>query len=393
SAVKGFSLSCAPAGIKYKNRDDVLLITSELPFNTAAVFTENKVKAESLQLCKKNLEENSQCKAVIVNSGNANACNGEEGIKGARSITEKLSEALNVRFNEVLIASTGVIGEKFPADKIIQIIPQLIQNKDKHDEITCAKSIMTTDLFPKISSIKVNLSGTEVNIGGLAKGAGMISPNMGTMLAFIATDAKIETPLLKEILKDCVNSSFNRITVDGDTSTNDTVILMANGASEMVIRRDSDDYNSFKQAVQSVFIDLAKMIVRDGEGATKLVNIIVKDTFSVQDALIIARKIANSPLVKTALHGEDPNWGRILAAAGNTEIAFEYKKASLFIGDVTVLDKGEVPENYDEKKSNAVMKNKEFDITLSCGNGFHSANIWTSDLTKEYISINADYRS
>lgn len=389
SAVKGFSVECVAAAVKYEGRNDVLLISSSVPAHAAGVFTLNKVKAESLLLCEETIKHNGTYSHIIINSGNANACTGKAGMAGAKAVVAAVAEEKGCNENEVLIASTGVIGEPFAADRIIAALPNL---KDE-GEIECAKAILTTDTYPKISSTTVSIDGIEVNIGGISKGSGMIAPNMGTMLGFICTDAKIETPLLKELVKDAVDHSFNRITVDGDTSTNDTVLLLANGEADVTIHTNSEGIKDFKEALHAVCIDLAKMIVKDGEGSTKLVNIIVKDAFSIGDALTIAKKIANSPLVKTAIHGEDPNWGRILGAAGNTEIPFQYEKSSLWIGDVQILQNGELIKGYNEDSTNKIMQQAEYDITLSCGSGFHTANIWTTDLSKEYISINADYRS
>jgi glutamate N-acetyltransferase/amino-acid N-acetyltransferase len=333
-----------------------------------------------------------KARAIIANSGNANACTGNAGLENARETARVAAEALEITPEEVLVASTGVIGAQLNMKLLKESIPLLVKNLSSDDIPQAAKAIMTTDSFPKISSFQGRVEGRTYHLLGIAKGAGMIMPDMATMLCFILTDVNINKPDLKKALSISVESSFNRITVDGDTSTNDTVLILANG---MAGNRSlsGNDYQNFVEGLQRVLNDLAIMIVKDGEGATKIVHIRVEGAATKEDALRAARTVANSNLVKTAFYGQDPNWGRIMGALGRSDIVMQEDKVNLFIDDILIVRNGLGIGENSEKKAAEIMKNHEFKLLIQLNQGNFQDRIITSDLTHEYVSINADYRT
>ena len=392
--VKGFSAAAVQAGIRYQNRLDLGLIYSDRPAVTAGVFTTNKVKAAPVLLDIERLRRG-KAQAVLVNSGNANACNGEQGMEVARSVSQIAAERLGIDDSLVQVASTGVIGEQLDSTPFVDKMPELVDSLSGDGFEDLARAIMTTDTVPKIVRKTVDIEGTRVSILGIAKGSGMIMPNMATMLCFVVTDARIVFPVLKKIVTDGVDNTFNRITVDGDTSTNDMVLVMANGAAEneWLDEDNPEAVVEFAQAVQGVFQELATMIVVDGEGATKAVTVRVTGAREKEDALDAARTIANSPLVKTAFFGEDPNWGRIMAALGRSDCFFHPDRVSIAFDEVIMAEQGMGAGPEAERKAARVMRKDTFTLTVHLNDGTESAEIQTCDFSKEYVAINADYRS
>jgi glutamate N-acetyltransferase/amino-acid N-acetyltransferase len=394
TAPKGFTAAGMYCGIR-KAKKDIALIKSEVPANVAAVFTLNKVVAAPLVVDKLLLTKSGNvCRAIIVNSGNANAVTGERGMDDAWTMVRTTAKALGIPENEVLVSSTGVIGQYMPMDNIVAGIEQLPALLSANGSMDAAEAIMTTDTYAKEIAVEFSTSSENmIRIGGIAKGSGMIAPNMATMLAFLTTDATIAQPLLQKTFARLINRSFNRISVDGDMSTNDMATLMANGLSgapELV--EGTNDFELFEHALEHVLICLAKMIARDGEGATKLVEIIVNGARTEAEALQAARAVANSNLVKTAIHGADANWGRILAAVGYSGIDFDPANVQLFFNELPILEKsyGIV---IDQVKAKEAFSNENLTITINLNQGSESANFWTCDLSKEYVHINASYRS
>ncbi len=394
TAPKGFTAAGMYCGIR-KVKKDIALIKSDVPANVAAVFTLNSVVAAPLVIDKQLLEQSGNvCRAIIVNSGNANAVTGERGMEDAWTMVRTTAKALSIPENEVLVSSTGVIGQYMPMDNIVVGIEQLPALLSENGSIDAAEAIMTTDTYAKEIAVEFpTSSGNPIRIGGIAKGSGMIAPNMATMLAFLTTDATIAQPLLQRTFARLIDRSFNRISVDGDMSTNDMATLMANGfsgAPELI--EGTKDFEIFEQALEHVLVRLAKLIARDGEGATKLVEIVVNGARTEAEALQAARSVANSNLVKTAIHGADANWGRILAAVGYSGINFDPAKIQLFFNELLVLEM-----NYgivmDEVKAKEAFSNENLTITINLNQGTESANFWTCDLSKEYVHINASYRS
>lgn len=391
TAPRGFTAAGIHCGIK-KEKKDIALIVSETPAIAAAVFTTNAVIAAPLVVDKEQLQRSSTISAILINSGNANACTGDRGIEDARRMVNGTAQALGIDAAQILVSSTGVIGQYLPMEKIdagiIRIAPQLSADGNT----AAAEAIMTTDTFSKELSVTVDIAGVPVTIGGMAKGSGMIAPNMATMLGFVTTDAAIDPPVLQSLLRSANERSFNRITVDGDTSTNDMVVILANGAAGNTPLRSTADSPAFAQALESLLIRLAKMIVVDGEGATKLVEVRVTEAATEQEAATAARTIANSSLVKTAIHGEDANWGRILAAVGYSGISFDPSAVEISFDDVQILRR-----NYDirfsEQQAKQVLSKKEFTVTVNLHRGTAVASFWTCDLSREYVSINANYRT
>ncbi len=374
---------CAGIG-NNKDKLDLALIYSEKEASVAGVFTKNKVKAAPVLVSQAHIGMNEgKARAIVVNSGNANACTGNRGIEDSIKTTQLVAKELGVHRSKVLIASTGVIGKRLDISLFAEAIPELIKDLSPDGLNRVAEAIMTTDTFPKISSFK----GDGYKIVGIAKGAGMIMPDMATMLCFILTDILIEPEPLKDILTRAVERTFNRITVDGDTSTNDTVIVMANGIA------GEKDMNGFKDGLTAVCDDLARMIVKDGEGATKLVDIIVKGAKTPSDAIMAARTVANSNLVKTAIYGEDPNWGRIMAALGRSGINMEPEYIDIWIEDVQIVSSGQGAGEDMEILASQRMKKEEFCIIIDLKKGPYQDHVLTCDLTHKYITINAEYRT
>lgn len=392
--VKGFSAAAVQAGIRYKDRLDLGLIYSDRPAVAAGVFTTNRVKAAPVVLDIERLRHG-QAQAILVNSGNANACNGEQGMDLARTTSKMVSDCLGISEELVQVASTGVIGEQLNAEPFAKAIPNLTESLSVDGFEDVARAIMTTDTVEKIARRSVEINGTQVAILGMAKGAGMIMPNMATMLCFVITDAQIVFPVLRDIVSSGVEESFNRITVDGDTSTNDTVLVMANGAAgnDWLDEDNPEAIAIFSLGIQEVFQELAAMIVNDGEGATKMVTVRVIGAREKQGAVDAARTIANSPLVKTAFFGADPNWGRIMAALGRSGCFFHPDRVSIFFDEVCMVEQGTGKGKKAEQMAARVMQKDAFVLTVDIQDGTESAAILTCDLSEEYIAINADYRS
>ena len=392
TAPLGFRATGMYCGIR-KIKKDIAMIVSDVPATVAGVFTLNKTQAAPVLVDKIQLKRSSVCSAIVVNSGNANACTGERGLNDAWEMVRATAVALNIPETEVMISSTGVIGQYMPMDKVSPAISELAGKISKDGNADTAEAIMTTDTFPKEAAVKFTLGETTVTIGGVAKGSGMIAPNMATMLAFVTTDIALDQALLTKALREANNRSFNRISVDGDMSTNDMVLVLANGmAKNAPVVDNSEEYQLFAAALEYVLIKLAKMIAKDGEGATKLIEIMVKGARSEDEAAQAARAVANSNLVKTAIHGADANWGRILAAVGYSGIDFNPDNVEISFGELPVLRR-----NYeivlDEDKARVLLQKDNVMLVVNLNQGTQFARFWTCDLTKEYIHINASYRS
>jgi len=391
TSVAGIKATGIHAGLKRK-RKDLALIVSEEPCSVAGTFTLNKVKAAPLIVSQELINKGGKVKAILVNSGNANACTGDRGLNDAYEMQKYCAEKLGINQNEVVISSTGVIGEYLPMHILKTGIDSIVNEVNNPDGIKAAKAIMTTDLREKSFAVKVQLSSGEITIGGIAKGSGMIMPNMATMLSFMATDAEIDSVLLKELLLKSVQNSFNKISVDGDTSTNDMVVLLANGISKVKIAKDSNDEKLFLKALQAITIEMAKLIVVDGEGASKLVQIDVKGCKSNEDADKIAQTISNSPLVKTAVYGSDANWGRILAAAGRSGVDFNPADVVIKFDDMIILNSN-YEHKFDEDEATKILSKDKITITVDLNSGNGKSTWWTCDFTEKYIEINASYRT
>lgn len=387
----GFKAAGVSAGLKKNGEKDLGLILSDVPATVAGVFTRNRVQAAPVLLDKERAERG-VCRAIIVNSGNANCCTGDRGMQDARAMADRTARELGLSQDLVLVASTGVIGEPLPIDTIRDAIPRLVQACDSGKIDDFARAIMTTDTVPKVVSRQGNIKGRTYAVTGVAKGSGMIRPDMATMLCFVCTDVGATPDGLKEMLVEATHRSFNRITIDGDTSTNDTVLLMANGLSGARIRGDSDQ-QSFQTVLNEILLDLAKMLVKDGEGATKLVEIIVGGALSDSDARTIADTVAHSNLVKTALFGEDANWGRIIAAAGRAKIPIDPDKIDISFGDVQMVKNGIGCGKIIEAEATRVLKTPEFAISIDLNMGSGTSSVFTCDFSVDYVKINADYRT
>lgn len=389
TAPEDFLAAGINCGIK-KNKPDLALIISKIPALAAGVFTKNAVKAAPVIISEKHLK-NGRAQAIIVNSGNANCLTGKKGIDDAVEMAKAVAGSMWISNYNVLVASTGVIGKPLDVGKIKAAVPKLISQLSVAGELSAAKAIMTTDLYPKKIAVAVNIGGQTVKIGGIAKGSGMICPNMATMLCFLTTDADIELKALRSSLRDSVEDSFNAITVDGDMSTNDTVFILANClAGNPRIKYGTKDYKIFCEALGYVTTYLAKEIARDGEGASKFIEVEVKGAKNKKDASKIAKEIANSNLVKTAMAGEDPNIGRIASAAGAAGIKFEESRLDISISGIKIVSGGNVA--YQKRpKVKRLLKKCEIKISIDLHSGKASAKVWTCDLTERYIKINARY--
>lgn len=390
---KGFLAGTAACGLKKKGGEDLAIIFSERPAVAAAVFTQNLVAAAPVLLSRQHLRHRTH-RAVVVNSGGANACTGEEGLNDARQTATLVAEYFNCDDREVLVASTGVIGQRLDMTKVESGIRAATAELSRQRGWNVAEAIMTTDTRPKRAIRRLKLQGKSVTVAGVAKGAGMIHPNMATLLAFVTTDAAISKSALQASLKQAVNLTFNRVSVDGDTSTNDMLVALANGAAEnsLIAKASGADFDAFTKALTDVCRDLAKEVARDGEGATKLVTIQVRRAPSLRDAEKIAVTVATSPLVKTALAGADANWGRILAAAGRSGAKFDVSKVEIKLGKLVVARNGRGLD-FDEALALDILKRDEVTITIDLHQGDAEVTEWTCDLTEGYIRINADYRS
>ncbi len=397
ATARGFRAAGISAGIKATGKPDLALVVSETPATAAAVFTLNKVQAAPVLVSKEHLTKSGGVvRAIVVNSGCANACTGDAGIADARGMAAETARLAGCPVEQVLVASTGVIGVNLPMNKLKSGIPQAFSALASTEGSQAALAIMTTDPFPKEACATISVAGKTVTIGGMAKGSGMIGPNMApspphaTMLAFVTTDAAVAQPLLARALVEVTDDTFNAITVDGDTSTNDTVMLLANGASGATI--GEAEYASFVQALRAVCLELALGIVRGGEGATKLVTVTVSGAASRADARKAAMAIANSLLVKTAIHGGDPNWGRLLAVAGRAGVAFDAQRARVTIGSIVLFENG---RPYDDRAPQAADHLKATDVAVGVdlGAGRDTSTVWTCDLSAEDVKINAEYRT
>lgn len=391
TAPKGFKSVGIHCGIK-KAKKDLALIVSDIPATAAGVFTLNKVQAAPVLVCKENLVKAETFRAIVCNSGNANACTGEKGYKDAVTMVNETAKALGVNPEEIFVSSTGVIGERLPIEKIVEGIKKAAGEISESEFLSAAEAIMTTDTFVKSHQTSFMINGVEINIGGIAKGSGMIHPNMATMLGFVTTDAAIDKQTLQKLLSAVNSETFNRIVVDGDTSTNDMVIMLANGASGITIEEGTEEYNLFEEELFDLLKKLSIDIVKDGEGATKLIEITVDGALTDEDAEKAARTVALSPLVKTAIHGEDANWGRILAAVGYSGIEFNPDKFEITINEIPILK-----ENYFVTLPNAIanqtLKSSKINLLLELHGGEGRATCWTCDFSEEYVKINGSYRT
>ncbi|MBL1141633.1 MAG: bifunctional glutamate N-acetyltransferase/amino-acid acetyltransferase ArgJ [Proteobacteria bacterium] len=393
--IKGVRLASTSANIYSNKRNDLLLIELDKGTVTSAVFTRNIFCAAPVKIAKENVN-NFKPRYLLINSGNANAGTGEKGIIHAKSTCQSLATITGCKMSQILPFSTGVIGEDLPVEKINQSLPELVNKLSNDAWLEAAQAIMTTDTIPKAISRQVILNGVDINLTGIAKGAGMIKPNMATMLSFIATDANISKEALDIAIANAVNKSFNRITIDGDTSTNDACAIFATGKAKnnLIDNCNSDDFIEFERAVINICCDLAQAIVRDGEGATKFISIEVSKGKDQDECLGVAYKIAESPLVKTAFTASDPNWGRILAAIGNSGINdLNINNVSVYLDDVCIVDNGERSKTYTEESGKKVMVQEEIKLSVNLNRGACKEEIWTTDLSHEYITINAEYRT
>ena len=392
--VAGIKLASVACGIKSRGREDLVLIKLDPNSTCAATFTKNSFAAAPVLVAKKHLAQ-THPRVLLINSGNANAGTGEQGIQNAIKSCEWVAQALECKREEVLPFSTGVIGEPMPMEALSSGVTAASQHLTVDNWMAAVRGIMTTDTIAKAISRQLKIGGKQVTITGIAKGSGMICPNMATMLAYIGTDTRVEPAYLQHCLDGAVAKSFNSITVDSDTSTNDACILMASGASNSaLIDADSDDAAAFSQAVDEVCLHLAQAIVRDGEGATKFISVNVVAAASLKEARDVGYRIAHSPLVKTALFASDPNWGRILAAVGRAGIEqLDISGVNIFLDDVCIVRHGGVDDNYSEEKGQRVMQQDEISITVELNRAAESATLWTSDLSHEYVRINSEYRS
>jgi glutamate N-acetyltransferase/amino-acid N-acetyltransferase len=388
----GVKLAAGQAGIRYANRTDLLLVTLDGATTAAGVFTRSKAPSAPVDWCRSILGSG-KARALVVNSGNANAFTGKKGVITTQKSAFAAASVVGCLSDEVYLASTGVIGEPLDCEKIEQALPALYAAQSPDAWEAAASAIMTTDTFPKAATRVVSIGGANVTINGIAKGSGMIAPDMATMLAFVFTDAKIAAPLLQHMLQQSNAKSFNSITVDGDTSTSDTGLLFATGASGIEITKDSPEHKAFQTALDSLMIELAVLIAKDGEGAQKLMTIEVRGAESDDAARRIGLAIGNSPLVKTAIAGEDANWGRVVMAVGKSGEKVDRDTLSVAIGGVVIAKEGERVEGYDEAPVAAHMKTRTIHIAVDIGLGNGQATVWSCDLTHGYIDINADYRS
>jgi glutamate N-acetyltransferase/amino-acid N-acetyltransferase len=388
---RGYFFSVIEAAIKKPGRNDMGLIYSESEAVAAGTFTRNRVKAAPVRIDMQKVRTG-KGQAIIVNSGNANACTGRQGMQNATEMCELPARSLRINPSLVYVCSTGVIGTPMPMERLREKMEDLVQGLGKYSLSDVAQAIMTTDTFPKISSRELDISGEKVVISACAKGAGMIAPNMATMLCFILTDAKIETKALKSALRDSVDISFNRITVDGDMSTNDTALILANGlAGNKEITAHSRKFKQFRSALTEIAYGLSEMIVRDGEGARKLIEIEVRRAKSEKDAERAAKAVANSLLVKTALYGNDANWGRIMAALGYSGIAMREDKVDIYFDDLLIVRHG-LSEGRDGE-ANSLLNKSRVKITIDLRFGQGKAKVLSCDLSEDYVRINADYRT
>ncbi len=394
--VRGFFCWGAHTGVKSLRRD-LALIYSDVPASAAAVFTQNKVVAEPIKVSREHLKSG-MAQAIVVNAGNANACTGKQGYEGARAMAKTTAEVLGIKEELVLVASTGVIGEPFPTEEIVKGIKDNVPKLSNRSSAGsfAANAILTTDTFAKEGFLEFAVDGREVNLAGIAKGSGMIHPNMATMLSFVVTDVNIEPELLQKVVSEVVDDTFNMITVDGDTSTNDTVVVLANGKAEneRLTKASGADYKVFRNNLHEMMQHLAKLIVSDGEGSSKFVEYRIENAPDKAIARKIIRSISSSNLVKTAMFGRDPNWGRIVSAAGNAGVPFDYSTIDLYLGNdkerIKVLEKGQ-PLKYDRNFMKKLLRESHINVKLDMCDGDTEAVAWGSDLTTDYVLFNSVY--
>ena len=392
--VSGFRLGTAMAGIKKPHRRDLVVMSWDEGSTVAGVFTQNRFCAAPVYICRERLGSNPRL--FVINSGNANAGTGSQGMTAARQTTAVLAELAGVDAEQVLPFSTGVIGEQLPVDKIFAKLPDALADLKEDNWHAAAEGIMTTDTRPKSCHRQFTHAGQTYTVSGISKGAGMIKPNMATMLAYVATDVAVEQGFLQQLLADITNQSFNRITIDGDTSTNDSFMIVATGAggNEALTSACSELGQKFITSLREVAVELARAIVRDGEGATKFVTVSVEDAATPADALEVAYTVAHSPLVKTAMFASDPNWGRVLAAVGRAEIAeLMIDRVSVWLDDVAIVENGQPAPDYTEAAGQRVMAREDITVRISLGAGSAAEELWTTDLSHEYVRINAEYRT
>ncbi len=392
--VAGVQLGYAQAGIRKTDRKDLLVITVPEGASVAGVFTTNAFCAAPVHVCKRHLALNHGIRALVVNTGCANAGTGVQGMEDAQKTCAELAQRLNLKDSQILPFSTGVILENLPMDRLIAGLNPAIKNLTEDNWLNAAQAIMTTDTLPKAVSRQIQIKGQTITLTGISKGAGMIKPNMATMLGFIATDVGIAQKDLDVLMRQVADQSFNCITIDGDTSTNDSFIVMASGASQVYIAPSQPEYAVFVQALTEVAQELAQLIVRDGEGATKFISIVVENARDEAEAKTVAYSVAHSPLVKTAFFASDPNLGRILAAIGYANVAdLDVNAIDVYLDDVHVATAGGRHPEYTEAAGQAVMNQAEITVRIALNRGDAHATVWTCDLSHEYVSINADYRS
>jgi glutamate N-acetyltransferase/amino-acid N-acetyltransferase len=396
-AIEGVRFATGAAGVRYPGRTDVLLALFDQGTQVAGVFTKSKCPSAPVDWCKSRLA-GGKARALLVNSGNANAFTGKTGREAAKFSANLVAAATAAPDRQIFLASTGVIGEPLDATKFDSVLETLARNARPDAWMDAARAIMTTDTYPKLATRSAFIDGVETHIGGIAKGAGMIAPDMATMLSFVFTDAAIAAPALQKLLSKSVQGSFNSITVDSDTSTSDTLLLFATGKASgrgapKIASAGDRRLKDFKKALDDLLLDLAHQVVKDGEGARKFVKVTVEGATSAKAAKRIALSIANSPLVKTAIAGEDANWGRIVMAVGKAGEAADRDRLAIWFGDVRVAHKGQRDPTYDETQVSGIMKQDAIEVRVDIGLGDGAATVWTCDLTKEYVAINADYRS
>ena len=391
--VNGFLFSGISAGIKKDGKRDLGLIYSEVPAQVAGLFTTNEVKAAPVQLDMKRIK-GGLCQAVIVNSGNANACTGSQGLKDSQRVSSLVAKGLGINELWVLISSTGVIGVPLPLKKIEEEIPKLIKALSPDGWMKTVEAVMTTDTFPKVEVATRRIKGKRVKLCGMVKGAGMICPDVATMLSFLITDANIKAPLLQRMLRKAAEVSYNRITIDGETSTNDTVLLLANGkAGHSPLDRMDREAQVFQSMLSEVCQNLAKSVVKDGEGATKFIEILVKGSRNKEEAQRAAYAIAHSPLVKTAFFGEDANWGRIISALGHSGVQFTPNKVDVLFNKIPIVKEGMGVGGRLEERAGQILKKKSFKVMIDLHQGRNQFSLFTTDLSIDYVKINASYRT
>jgi glutamate N-acetyltransferase/amino-acid N-acetyltransferase len=391
TAVPGILAGGVVAGIKPSGKKDLALIYSSTPARAAAVFTSNQVKGAPVLVSREHVRSG-QAQAIVASSGCANVCTGEQGIKDAREMTRLVGELLRIPASHVLVAATGVIGVPLPMDKIRAALPRLAKSLSPQGGRAAAEAIMTTDTRPKEAALRVEIGGRPVTIGGIAKGVAMLEPHLATMFCFVATDAVVARGALGAVVRRAVDGSFNRTTVDSDQSTSDTVAVLANGLAENPpLEAGARGLRQLAGGVEAVMAKLARMLVADGEGATKLVTVAVRGAASRRDALIAARAVANSPLVKTAINGADPNWGRVMMALGKSSARVEQEKVSIAFGDERLVERGMQKEGVRLERVREIMGQSEYDITIDLGLGRGEDRVWTCDLSEEYVRLNAKY--